>query len=137
MNSRIDYLCLSTRIHALRFFLSKVTPSYKSYLAISFLVTLVHNFFGLPLPLTASLFLHPSILQKGASCGLLFMCPNQRQRFSLILFSINANPNFTQNDLIPNSILPHVPTYPSKHMHLQYVRVLNMIPFNSPMFCTI
>ncbi|RXH88431.1 hypothetical protein DVH24_000030 [Malus domestica] len=67
--------------------------------------------------------------------GLLFMCPNHLNQFSLILTSTTITPTLPQISsflIIFFLMCPHI-----KHTHIQYTHFLHMLLFDHPIFCAI
>ena len=87
-----NYTGSSTWINFLHSFLSSNMPSIRPLASISWRITSIHVFFGLPYALLACPNLIRSTRRSGASVGLCCTWPNHCRRFSLIFFSIGATP---------------------------------------------
>jgi hypothetical protein len=101
----------STQILSFYFFLSTVIFLSKSNRNISLLITSIHISLGLPLLLSTPSCLHPSIFLTGTSLRLLYICPTQRKRFSLILDLMDVTPIFSRMILFLTMsflVCPHI-----------------------------
>ena len=84
----------STYILSLHSVLSNAIFSSIPSRFISYSITFLQVFLGIPLPLAILSLCHPSSLLTGASLDLLLTCSNHLKRFSIILNAIGATPTF-------------------------------------------
>ena len=106
-----NYMGSATLICFLRSLLSSAKLTLKLQLVISFLIISIHVSLGLPLPLALPWIVKRSLFLTGASKGFHCMCPNNRNRFSLILSSIGATPTISRIcsfRILSFKVLPHI-----------------------------
>ena len=105
-------------------------PSLKPLASISCRITSIHVFFNLPCAHLTCLNLIRSTRRSGASVRLRRTWPNHRRRFSHLLF-YRGYACLSTNILISHLISPRVTIHPTKHAHLCYTHLLDMISLYS------